>query len=242
MKHITKKCIVFLTLFVLLVVGIISVQMYVSRKVLPKDYLYDISYMLSIAERNTWTQPSKLSDLVEAYEVVCSDWYNNPHEPTYNYIKRYNPCIFCFTRNDIFYYVDCLSGNYFVSSLFNPCTYIDSCENDSSMPVYQLGKISHYRVMIDSIGECVRPAQDSIDIFFQIYQSLVQVFPLENYCYEIQTCLYDYETGELTNYCTGEVIPLAVNHIINPFLKQIKMTYPSIVKIKFCARIPQLKE
>ncbi len=240
-RHIATIYIV-VSLIILLFAGIISVQIYVSRKVLPREYIYDISYLLSIAEKSSWEQPSKLSDIIKAYEAVCSDWCNNPHEQTYNYMKEFHSFIFCFTCNNSFYYVDCLSGNYIISPLFNPCEISSLNETDSLQSIQKWIKASRYRVMIESTGNCVWDTQDSLDtIFFQMNQKLSQIFSSANYIYKFQECHYDYITGELTNYCTGEVVPQEIGDIVIPFLIQIKKIYPSVVNIKFCQRLPLKK-
>ena len=238
-RKISKRCIVIVFLLILLLTGIISVQFYVSRKVLPREYTYDISYLLTIAEKTSWEQPSDLADLIRAYEVVCSDWHNNPHEPTYNYIKKFHSFIFCFTYSNSFYYVDCLSGNYLVSPLFNSCEICSQNKIDSTQSIQKLAKASRYMVMIDSNGNYVQDTLDSWDIiFFQMNQVLSQRLCSVYDIFEIQECRYDYTTGKLTNYCTGEVVPQEISDIVTPFLIRIKDLYPSAVRIKFCARIP----
>ena len=224
---------------ILLLASIISVQIYVSRKVLPQEYIYDISYLLSMAEKTSWEQPSKLSDIIKAYEVVCSEWCDNPHEQTYNYMKKYHSFIFCFAYDNSFYYVDCLSGNYFVSPLFNPCEISGQNETDESQSVQKWVKASRFWIMVESTGNYVWDAQDCLDtILFQMNKELSLSFSSVNYLCEFQECRYDYINDEFTNYCTGEGVPQEITDIVIPYLTQIKMTYPSVDKIKFCAKLP----
>ncbi len=112
-----KKAMVWATSFLLLLIGLFSIQIYVTKKILPEDWFYDTFYFVSIAETYLGKQPSQLSDLTEAYEIVCSEWENNPHEQTYDYMKKYSCLIYCFVREDSFYYIDLLSGHYCVISL-----------------------------------------------------------------------------------------------------------------------------